>query len=274
MNWAWQQKLTPTPKLVLMALSDAANDYGVCWPSVSTLATKCCVFVRTVRRVMQQLVERGLLLSGPRYRKDGSCFSNRYRLRLEGGDNLSPAPDFRDITPGQGCGGSPEAGGIPGTTIRTQKESLQPQGTAADAVVSKSAASGSGELFELEYPGALSVAEREEAGKRLAGMPADLAQQFLDELAARIAANVIQTTPLAYLRGLITRARAGTFTPEGALQVAEEHRKRRSVVDATMTRNNPSACNYSLAKVDPDNPLVRKLLCIQSRSQEKKRPAD
>ena len=67
------------------------------------------------------------------------------------------------------------------------------------------------------------MAEREEAGKRLAGIPAVLAQQLLDELAARIAANVIQTTPLAYLRGLTTRARAGTFTPEGALLIAEAY---------------------------------------------------
>ena len=26
MNWAWQQQLSPTPKLILMALADAAND--------------------------------------------------------------------------------------------------------------------------------------------------------------------------------------------------------------------------------------------------------
>lgn len=62
---------------------------------------------------------------------------------------------------------------------------------------------------------ALSAAERGEAGKKLAGLPADRAQQLLDELAARIRAKVIQTTPLAYPRGLITRARAGAFTPEG-----------------------------------------------------------
>jgi len=270
MNWAWQQKLSPTPKLILMALADAANDFGVCWPSVSTVATKCCVSIRTVRRVMQKLVERGLLLSEQRYRKDGSCSSNRYRLQLEGGDNLTPAPDSHDITPGQGCEGSPDTGDIPGTTIRTQKESLQPQGTAADAVVFKSAASGSRELFELEYPGALSVAEREEAGKRLAGIPADLAQQLLDELAARIAANVIQTTPLAYLRGLTTRARAGTFTPEGALQIAD-HRMRRAEVDAAVRRNEAGHRDRPPVAVDADNPLIKKLLGIQSRSKEKER---
>ncbi|MGB5255148.1 MAG: helix-turn-helix domain-containing protein, partial [Sedimenticolaceae bacterium] len=47
MNWAWRQALTPTLKLVLMALADAADDQGVCWPSVSTLAKKCSVSTRT-----------------------------------------------------------------------------------------------------------------------------------------------------------------------------------------------------------------------------------
>lgn len=101
------------------------------------------------------------------------------------------------------------------------------------AVDSKAMESSGGELSDIEYPNAMSVTEQEEARKKLASIPAGLAQQLLDELAASIRANVIQTTPLAYLRGLITRARAGTFTPEGALQIAE-HRKRRSVVDATM----------------------------------------
>ena len=75
-------------------------------------------------------------------------------------------------------------------------------------------------------PSALSAAEREEAGRKLAGIPAGLAQQLLDELAASIGTNVIQKTPLAYLRGLIARARAGTFTPEGALRIAEQRRQR------------------------------------------------
>ena len=270
MNWAWQQQLPPTPKLILMALCDAANETGVCWPSVSTVAIKCCVSVRTVRRVMQKLVKRGLMISEQRYRKDGSCSSNRYRLQLEGGDKLSPAPDSRDTTPGQRCEGPPDTDDIPGTTIGIQKESPLPQGAVAEADVGKSAASGGGELFELEFPRALSVAEREEAGRKLAGIPADTAQQLLDELAARIAANGIQATPLAYLRGLITRACAGTFTPEGALRVAE-HRKRRAEVDAAVWRNEVRYSDCPPVAVDTDNPLIKKLHRMQSRSQEKYR---
>ena len=86
MNWAWRQQLTPTAKLVLMSLADAADDHGVCWPSVPTVARKCCVSSRTVRRIMQTLIACDLLSAEPRYRPDGSCSSNRYRLQLEESD--------------------------------------------------------------------------------------------------------------------------------------------------------------------------------------------
>ena len=273
MNWAWDQQLSPTPKLILMALADAANDYGVCWPSVSTVARKCCVSIRTVRRVMQKLAARRLLLTEQRYRKDGSCSSNRYRLRLGRGDRLSPAPDRGDITPGQGCEGAPVTGVIPGTTIGTQKESLPPQATASGTVVSKSVGSGGGELSDLEYPKTLSAAEQEEARKKLAGIPAGLSQQLLDELAASIRSNVIKATPLAYLRGLITRARAGTFTPDGALRIAN-HRQQRDKVDAATRRRDSMIRDYPPTEVDPDNPLVKKLVDIQSRLIEKKGGTD
>lgn len=273
MNWAWKQKLRPTPKLILMSLADAADDFGVCWPSVPTVATKCCVSTRTVRRVMKKLEERRLMLSEPRYRKDGSCSSNRYRLQLDGGDRLSPAPDPDDTTLGQQCQGPPDAGGIPGTTIGNQKEPQQPLEAETGEDVSRSVESGGGETFDLVYPKTLSAKEREEAGKKLTGIPAELAQQLLDELAACIGTNVIRKTPLAYLRGLISRARAGTFTPEGALRIAN-HRQQRARVDAATRRRDSMDCDYTPAEVDPDNPLIKKLVDIQSRLNEKKRGTD
>ena len=273
MNWAWEQKLKPTPKLILMALADAANECGICWPSVSTLADKCCVSMRTVRRVMRNLIERRLLLAEQRYRRDGSCSSNRYRLHLEGGDRLSPAPVACDTVPGQGCEGPRDTGVIPGTTSRTIKEPQPPRGTAASVVDTEAGSSGSGELSGLVFPRALSAAEREESGRKLAGLPAGLAQQLLDELAASIGTNVIQKTPLAYLRGLIARARAGTFTPEGALRIAEQ-RRQRAKVDAAMARDDSARSDYPPAVVDPDNPLVRKLHDIQNRYRDKKGQSD
>ena len=92
MNWAWGRRLKPTAKLVLMSLADAADDHGVCWPSVPTLARKCCISTRTVQRIIGELVDAGLLRAQPRFRQDRSRSSNRYCLALEGGDNLSGAP--------------------------------------------------------------------------------------------------------------------------------------------------------------------------------------
>ena len=101
-----------------------------------------------------------------------------------------------DVFPAQAD--PPDAAVIPGTTIGTQKESLLPRGTTAGADNSTPEESGSGELSDLVYPRTLSAAEREEARKKLAGIPVGLSQQLLDELAASIGANVIQSTPLAY----------------------------------------------------------------------------
>ena len=49
--------------------------------------------------------------------------------------------------------------------------------------------------------------------RRLVHLPIELAQQILDELALRINAGRIRSTPLAYLAGLISRAEVGTFVP-------------------------------------------------------------
>ena len=78
------------------------------------------------------------------------------------------------------------------------------------------------------------------------------------ELAANIGANVIQSTPWTYLRGLIVRARAGTFTPEGALQIAEL-RKRRAEVETAIKRNED---------MGSDNPFPRALAAVPVRRRK------
>ena len=92
MNWAWRQMLTTTLKLVLMALADAADDQGVCWPSVSTPVKKCSVSTRTVQRSLRALIDSGLLTAEARRRRDGSSNSNRYRLPIAGGRQSVTAP--------------------------------------------------------------------------------------------------------------------------------------------------------------------------------------
>ena len=266
MNWAWQQALSPNLKLILMALSDAADDDGICWPSVSMLAKKCNVSTRTVRRGLQSLIENGLLVSEPRYRNDGSNSSNRYRLQLGGGDKLSPTPDSGDRPPGHVCQGPPDTRVTPRTTTGIQNESPPPLNHGAEAKRQDASAGGGGNSIVLEFPRGLSRAECDEARVKLAGLNENLAQQLLDELAASMKKGVIKTTPLAYLRGLAKRAHAGTYTPEGALAVAH-HRRRKAEVDAALTRCDQGG-ELQVESVDQDNPLVKKLLQMQQRSKD------
>jgi hypothetical protein len=54
---------------------------------------------------------------------------------------------------------------------------------------------------------------------------AQQAQALLDELSARMQANAVHTSPLAYLRGLVRRAQAGEFVPELGQRVAAARRR-------------------------------------------------
>ena len=66
--------------------------------------------------------------------------------------------------------------------------------------------------------------EREAARQLLQGS-GDQAQALLDELAGRLQAHAVRSSPVAYLRGLIARAKAGTFLPELGLRIASERQQ-------------------------------------------------
>ncbi len=268
MNWAWRQVLNPVPKLVLMALADIADDNGICWPSMSTVAAKCNVSTRTVRRSTQLLVACGLMVVEQRYRKDGSSSSNLYRLQLRGGDKLSSPPDRCDSTPGYGCQGPPDTSVIPITTKGTVNQPPPLQKIANRVAASEPMECGGRNLSDLEYPKGLSATERKEAARKLAGVPSGLAQQLLDELAAGIRADSIRATPLAYLRGLIKRAQNGSFTPETGLRIAEQ-RKHQIRIEAARRSSEEAACERLTADTPiQDSRLARKIAAIRRRSQE------
>ena len=253
MNWAWHQDIKPVPKLILMALADAADDQGVCWPSVATIAIKVGVSTRTVRRVMQTLIRRELLSAEQRYRSDGSCSSNRYRLLLEGGDKLSPAPDRSDNTPGHTCQGPPDCSVIPGTTIGTIKEPPLlpvPKPEQHDR--------GGGEILDLYYPKDLLPSERSRAEAMIGALNTPINQQVLDEWAGIITAGAIRSSTLGCLRALVKRAQEGTFAPERALHVVQARKVQQRVASA-------HTAVPDLDPADENNALVRRLMAIGKR---------
>lgn len=61
MAQVWTLDLPPSEKLVLLALADAANDEGHCWPSATSIAKKSSQGERTVRRAIRALEAAGHL---------------------------------------------------------------------------------------------------------------------------------------------------------------------------------------------------------------------
>lgn len=62
MSQCWPlQSLSVTQKAVLISLADQANDDGVCWPAIGTIAKRCCMSERAVRTAMDHLEAVGLL---------------------------------------------------------------------------------------------------------------------------------------------------------------------------------------------------------------------
>ena len=61
MSAAFRAQVSPTQKLVLLALCDCANDMGECYPSIPLLEGKTSLSERAVQGAVQQLEAAGLL---------------------------------------------------------------------------------------------------------------------------------------------------------------------------------------------------------------------
>jgi hypothetical protein len=53
------QGMSPSQKAVLISLADQANDDGVCWPAVGTIAARTCLSERAVRDALAWLQAAG-----------------------------------------------------------------------------------------------------------------------------------------------------------------------------------------------------------------------
>jgi hypothetical protein len=70
-KWSWTvRQLSPTQRLVFLAICDGANKSDECWPSQAYLAEKTGLTDRSVRTAIKALEERGLL--SRKYRANNS----------------------------------------------------------------------------------------------------------------------------------------------------------------------------------------------------------
>lgn len=113
MSQCWPlQGLSVTQKAVLISLADQANDDGVCWPAVGTIAARCCMSARAVRTAMDHLEAVGLLTRDRRFNS-----STVYKVTPANFDKAA-APSKAGRKAGKagtapGAGAAPHAGDAP-----------------------------------------------------------------------------------------------------------------------------------------------------------------
>lgn len=90
MSKVWPMQMPMVAKAVYISLADNANDHGVCWPSIPTIAKRVCAAERTVFKAIKWLEENQLLVKEPSQGK-----STRYKLTP---DARSPLNDVHPCT--------------------------------------------------------------------------------------------------------------------------------------------------------------------------------
>jgi hypothetical protein len=93
-TWVWEYSPYKEAKLLLhLALADAANDEGYCWPAVATLGKKSRVSERQARRLLRQMEVAGDIGVEKR-EKNGRQTSNGYYvyMKLRADIAVSPSP--------------------------------------------------------------------------------------------------------------------------------------------------------------------------------------
>lgn len=87
---------TGSERLVLLALADAANDEGLCWPSLAKIAEKANISKRYVIDIIKKLQDKSLLIVEHRHDNSGDFTSNYYKVVV----NQSSLGSEQEITTG------------------------------------------------------------------------------------------------------------------------------------------------------------------------------
>lgn len=278
MNWAWEQALPPNSKLILMALADAADEDGQCWPRVRVIAGKCCTSERTVQRVLKELESRSLLRVETRYRRDGGQSSNGYFLKITTprqtdtlpNDKLTPGGDACDVrqvaqmSPPSDAALSPHE-----PPHRTTKESPLLRGarkclqaTTLDQAGEKSG----GGARTLIWPSLLTDVERSTISGMLNGIGDDAVQLLLDELSGALATKSIKTSPVRWFRAVVQRFRVGAFVPTVGVSISEKRRRQPVSSSPLMAASRPASPEVRHREIGRINGILGRPVSIPEAS--------
>lgn len=80
-------ELSAKAKLVLVYLHDRANQDGESWYAIGTMAKDLSLSRSTIKRALAELIRQGRVEKQPRFRENGGCTSNQYRLCRKKGED-------------------------------------------------------------------------------------------------------------------------------------------------------------------------------------------
>lgn len=141
-------------RLVLLAIADFANDTGMAWPSVETLAAKSRISPRQVQRILRQLVDSGDLIL---HQNAGPHGCHLYQVVL----TKNSGEDRHIVRGDKSSGVTNSAGGVTNPAKNMSKMSPEPSIEPSKNHQSKKARSGrrrspnyteSFESFWVAYP--------------------------------------------------------------------------------------------------------------------------
>jgi Helix-turn-helix domain len=241
MTWAWTLQLSPSPKFVLMALADEANDTGFCFPSHRRIAQKCSITERSVRRMIRLLADGHYLIVQQRFNNRART-SNGYQLVVDHPRTNCPGgPGTGGGRIGPCCAGGVDAAvqGPLDSVVRVTTTyplfdpipPLPPHPGANQNAADRAVDGGSGG-GDLCFPRAVSKAQRQALQALLSKLSRENAQLVLDELAGRMNTTHVRN-PIGYCATLVVRIQRGDFTPELGVRVAEQRdaeRQRQSLI--------------------------------------------
>jgi len=117
----WPLQMPASAKAVLISLADQANDDGVCWPSIGTVAQRTCLSERTVRSAIGWLQDGGFLA-----RDMQSGRTTKYTLTPANVAPLQHLHPCKSRTPTPAAFAPPPANAAPPLYITVIEPSVEP----------------------------------------------------------------------------------------------------------------------------------------------------
>jgi hypothetical protein len=198
---------------LLVTLLSKPDDWQV---RVSDLRRRCRVGRDYVYKLLSELKELGYVRYEFNRTASGRMAGGTYYVHEIAAETpaIEPRPDLPEaVTPNP-----PQQEAIPNTQ--------------RDSITTTTVVECGGGAKDLIFPDGLLDSERKLAVRLVAELSTTLQQPVLDELAGLMKAGKIRAVPLACLRGIVAKAKAGAFTPDRALRVAQARRERRCAEEA------------------------------------------